>query len=396
MGLGEVITILLIVIGVPATTSFRVSSSRRGVHPHHHPSSGSGETDHAFATSTILFSGGFGAQKSKPKAKRMNASQAKKAQKQLVSRYGGDIASGTSERIARAIDALDPHLKEAAELYKQVTQFDALVSPMTDEDRKRLIPLVQEEMAEADRARLLSLMEEHGLSEQDLHNIYQEATWSASADAKATQADIAGNKMKPELQDRITKACKIAVDASQCEDSVGRVLDVGCGHGSIVLSLTEEGLGNPDMYVGVDLSPEMINAAVERYGSDRNGRTGNGRTFIAADFLRHEFEGEFDSVILCSALHDMPDMPGTVEKAATLLRIGGKLIIVHAQGAQHVLGQHKANPVMVKRGLPSAQEWKEMIAADSDSQLELDIEPADPRSTREEREGYLAVLTRIS
>ncbi|EJK63070.1 hypothetical protein THAOC_16295 [Thalassiosira oceanica] len=391
MGLGEVTNLLVTIclFAVPAT-SFLVSSRRGVVHPH--PSSG--ETCHAFATSTTLFSGGFGAQKSKPKAKKMNASQAKKAQKQLLLRYGGDIASGTSSRIARAIDALDPHLKEAAGLYKQVTQFDALVSPMTEEDRKRLIPLVQEEMANADRARLLSLMEDHDISEQDLHNVYQEATWSASADAKATQADIAGNKMKPELQDRITKACRIAVDASQCEDSVGRVLDVGCGHGSIVLSLTEEGLGNPDMYVGVDLSPEMINAAVERYGSERNGRTGNGRTFIAADFLRHDFEGEFDSVIFCSALHDMPDCLGTIEKAATLLRTGGKLIIIHAQGAQHVLGQHKANPVMVKRGLPLAQEWKEMIASDSDLKLELDIEPADPRSTREEREGYLAVLTK--
>ena len=393
MGMGEVANLLVTIflfIGAPAT-SFLVSS-RGGVHPAH-PSSG--ETGHAFATSTALFSGGFGAQKSKPKAKKMNASQAKKAQKQLLLRYGGDIASGTSDRIARAIDALDPHLKEAAGLYKQVTQFDALVSPMTDEDRKRLIPLVQEEMANADRARLVSLMEDHDISEQDLHNVYQEATWSASADAKATQADIAGNKMKPELQDRITKACRIAVDASQCEDSVGRVLDVGCGHGSIVLSLTEEGLGDPDMYVGVDLSPEMIKAAVERYGSDRNGRTGKGRTFIAADFLRHDFEGEFDAVIFCSALHDMPDMSETIQKAVTLLRIGGKLIIIHAQGAQHVLGQHKANPVMVKRGLPSAQEWEEMIASGDDLKLELDIEPADPRSKREDREGYLAVLTKI-
>ena len=43
-------------------------------------------------------------------------------------------------------------------------------------------------------------------------------------------------------------------------------------------------------------------------------------------------------------------MEGSIAKAASLLRkAGGKLVVVHAQGAQHVLGQHQANPVMVSR-----------------------------------------------
>ena len=94
-----------------------------------------------------------------------------------------------------------------------------------------------------------------------MHNIYQEITWDASADAKATNADIAGNKMKGDLQNRITKACSIAVETvtkANVEGGKGKLLDVGCGHGSIVPSL----VGLPlDSYVGIDLSKEMIKNA---------------------------------------------------------------------------------------------------------------------------------------
>ena len=322
--------------------------------------------------------GGFGGVSSKDKkgkknkktataAKKMSPQNAKKAKQQLLDRYGGDLGKGTQERIDNYLNSLEPHLKEAAELYKSVTQFDSLIAPMTPADRNRLIPPIQFEMVSSDRNKLQSIMEEYKITEIDLHNIFQRATWDASADAKATQADIVGGQMKPELQERINKACSIAVDATNIEGtSIGKMLDVGCGHGSIVKSLVDAGLDEPDKYVGIDLSSEMIKNAIERYGSARNGRTGKGRVFVADDFLAHDYsvykdnnnksnednedDGIFDAVIFCSALHDLPDMEGSIAKAASLLRkSGGKLVVVHAQGAQHVLGQHQANPVMVSR-----------------------------------------------
>lgn len=364
--------------------------------------------------SSLFLSGGFGgggaaSSKSKnkkkgrkggsssPATKKMSPRDAKRAQQQLVERYGGDIGRGTQERIQAAIDALEPHLREAAELHKSVTQFDALVAPMTAADRNRLIPAVQAQMAEEDRKKLKALMEEHGLSDIDLHNIYQRATWDAAADAKATQADIVGNTMKADLQERITKACRIAVGATESDDSAGKVLDVGCGHGAIVRSLADAGL-EPDRYVGIDLSEEMVDAAVERYGKARSGKTGKGRVFVAGDFFAHDFgdDGVFDSVIFCSALHDLPDMESAIAKGATLLRSnGGKLIVVHAQGASHVLGQVRANPVMVSRGLPTTKEWVDMLDAHTEWGLTLEVEPADARSDREEKEGYLAVLSKV-
>jgi len=365
--------------------------------------------------STLFMSGGFGGGASKaknkkkggkkssqksssPGTKKMNPSEAKRAQRSLVERYGGDIGKGTQERIQASMESLEPHLREAAELHKAVTQFDALVAPMTPADRNRLIPAVQSQMAEDDRAKLKSLMEEHNISAYDLHNVYQRSTWDAAADAKATQADIVGNQMKSDLQERITKACTIAVESTEGEGALGKVLDVGCGHGAIVRSLVDAGLAEPDMYVGIDLSGEMVKNAIDRYGSARNGRTGKGREFVADDFYAHDFGGDgvFDSVIFCSALHDLPDMESAIAKAASMLRSkGGKLIVIHAQGAQHVLGQNQANPVMVKRGLPTAKEWAEMLDDHSEWGLSVDIDPADPRSDREEKEGYLAVLSKI-
>jgi len=86
-------------------------------------------------------------------------------------------------------------------------------------------------------------------------------------------------------------------------------------------------------------------------------------------------------------------MEGAISKAVSLLRPnGGKLVIVHPQGAMHVIGQHQANPVMVSRGLPTANEWIDLIEKFSDWGLSLEHVPADPRSDGDIKDGYLAVF----
>ncbi len=50
---------------------------------------------------------------------------------------------------------------------------------------------------------------------------------------------------------------------------------------------------------------------------------------------------------------------------------------------------------MVQRGLPTTKEWMEMIDNHrEDWALILEYEPADPRSDRDLKEGYLAVLAK--
>jgi len=231
--------------------------------------------------------------------------------------------------------------------------------------------------------RLCSL---NGWTEGDAHNVMQRITWDASADAKAAKASV--GFMPDHIQKRVDRACIEIADsvksAKRDGKRSGRCLDVGCGHGTLVPELTKFGV-SPGQIVGVDLSPEMVRNAMETY---------RGVKFVAGDFLgTFEDDGGFDGIIFCSALHDLPDMNGGLAKAASLLRPEGKLVILHAQGCAHVMGQHKANPVLVKRGLPSRQELEVIVV---ELGLELIHAPAEVGSAEDSEEGYLTILKKAA
>jgi SAM-dependent methyltransferase len=70
-----------------------------------------------------------------------------------------------------------------------------------------------------------------------------------------------------------------------------RILDVGCGLGDLVSFLDERHADYAE-YVGIDISPRLIEQATARFGRQ-------GRRFLAADFLEVFDLGQFD-VVLCS------------------------------------------------------------------------------------------------
>jgi len=133
--------------------------------------------------------------------------------------------------------------------------------------------------------------------------------------------------------------------------------------------------------------------------------------FLAANSPRNN--NKYRAVIFCSALHDMPDMKRALLKAKNELldstTPGSRLVIVHAQGASHVLNQHKANPLLVPRGLPTTSELQEWLCGgggeneiddddkenESGPNMKFVVEPAELKSEGEVREGYLAVLETI-
>lgn len=325
--------------------------------------------------------GGFGAgaKKGKQATKKKQDSQStikKKRQlkERVVREYGGDIAKGTEARIQKGMDELSPELRGITELYQKVSKWEYYQSSMTE---KQLANVPQRDIDGGIRARaeLDSLYEQHGVSETDMHNIFQRVTWDASADAKAMTASI--GQMPAHIEQRVTIACEIAQETMSGRD--GRCLDVGCGHGSIIPALIKAGM-TPPQIVGVDLSPEMIRNAQERH---------RGVKFLAADFIEFADDDGFDSVIFCSALHDLPDMKASLVKATSLLRDGGKIVIIHAQGAAHVAGQNKANPVLIKRLLP---EEEELLELSTELSLELERVPHPIGSQGDIDEGYLAVL----
>jgi SAM-dependent methyltransferase len=69
------------------------------------------------------------------------------------------------------------------------------------------------------------------------------------------------------------------------------ILDVGCGLGDFVSFMDERGF-RPREYVGVDISPRLMQHAASRFGRED-------RRFLAIDFLEASDLGQFD-IVLCS------------------------------------------------------------------------------------------------
>lgn len=375
--------------GLSLQQSAPLVSTRRMFHERHRQSYYNNKKNSNFYySSTPLFAGGFGNSPSSkgsnkkgstPKSSTSSNKKMLKIKQRVLEDYGGDIAKGTEQRVQTFMNALPPEIQRIAELYKKVRRWDAYVSTLSVMQQAN-IP--QQDLDGAKRARALldTLLQEQGLHENDIHNIFQKITWDASADAKAMNAKV--GKMPDFIQERVDKACGIlAASVKSNGRKDGRCLDVGCGHGTLVPNLFRAGI-YPSQITGVDLSSEMI----------RNAKaTHRGVNFIATDFLQFNPDEMYDGIIFCSALHDLPDMELSLAKAASLLRPGGKLVLLHAQGAQHVVSQHRANPVLVKRLLPDREELA--IFAEN-MKLMVDVDPSEPGSVMDEKNGYLAVLSK--
>lgn len=99
------------------------------------------------------------------------------------------------------------------------------------------------------------------------------------------------------------------------------VLDIGCGQGAAAGPVMRRGA----RYVGVDLSPQMIDAARRRYR--RRGRflVGDATDLIASAGLEASC---FDAAFLLMSIQDMEPLPAVLSSAAAILRPGGRLAIV--------------------------------------------------------------------
>lgn len=96
-----------------------------------------------------------------------------------------------------------------------------------------------------------------------------------------------------------------------------KILDIGCGPGDMLGYLPAVD------YLGLDISPEYIEAAKRRFGTA--GR------FLCADVGHATIEeerGQFDLVLATGVLHHLDDQPAArlFELASVALRPGGRLI----------------------------------------------------------------------
>lgn len=90
-----------------------------------------------------------------------------------------------------------------------------------------------------------------------------------------------------------------------------RILDIGCGDGTLTQALVEAGAE----IVGVDASPDMVAAAQARSLDAR-----------VADAAALPFTAEFDAVFSNAALHWVPDHEGAVAGMRRALKPGGRAV----------------------------------------------------------------------
>jgi SAM-dependent methyltransferase len=97
-----------------------------------------------------------------------------------------------------------------------------------------------------------------------------------------------------------------------------RILDVGCGIGWLAATLTEFG-----EVTGTDLSEKSVSAGRAQYPDVR---------FVAGDFETVDVGGSFDLVLSADTISHVADHRRFVDRMATLLRPGGRLLLMSQNG----------------------------------------------------------------
>lgn len=98
-----------------------------------------------------------------------------------------------------------------------------------------------------------------------------------------------------------------------------RILDLGCGTGSLAVLLAEQG----HVLTGVDLSPRMIEAA-----KDKAARHETDVTFVVGDAAEPPASGPFDVVLARHVVWALPDPSTALDRWAALLAGDGRLVLI--------------------------------------------------------------------
>lgn len=129
------------------------------------------------------------------------------------------------------------------------------------------------------------------------------------------------------------------------------VLDVACGTGVLFPDYLERRVRS---LTGIDISPEMIKCAKEKFSDDRI-------ELICGDIEEAGFGRQFDVVMVYNAFPHFPDPPRLIEKLAELIKPGGTLSVAHGMSRDRINDRHKGAANKVSNGLIPAHELAELF-----------------------------------
>ncbi|MGY0022903.1 class I SAM-dependent methyltransferase [Streptomyces sp. YJ-C3] len=137
------------------------------------------------------------------------------------------------------------------------------------------------------------------------------AEWDAAAAAFDDEPDHG-------MRDPEVRAAWAARLADWLPEAPGEVLDLGCGTGTLSLLAAERG----HRVTGVDFAPNMLERA-------RRKLAGHDAAFLLGDAASPPVPtGSYDVVLARHVLWALPDPAAALRHWATLLRPGGRLVLV--------------------------------------------------------------------
>lgn len=143
-----------------------------------------------------------------------------------------------------------------------------------------------------------------------------------------------------------------------------RVLDVACGTGVLIPDYLTRGV---ESVTGVDISPEMIRIAREKFSQD-NVR------FLCADVENAPLE-EYDVIMVYNAFPHFPEPEELIKSLVGHLAIGGTLTIAHGMSRAQIDHHHEGTASKVSCGLMS----EHALAAMMRKYLDVTVKISDDR-----------------
>lgn len=158
-------------------------------------------------------------------------------------------------------------------------------------------------------------------------------THSQSKNDKALFDNIASQYARKDMlpATRIPRKYQLSVALQpifNLTENLGSVLDVGSG----IAAPAEYFNGAYDSYLGLDHSEAMVRA-----GQDFHKHRDN-VTLITGDILNVDLSGKnFDLVLLCGALHHMPDVKSVLDKLHAYSKRGAWIVAIEPQRANPLI-----------------------------------------------------------